>query len=90
MDPIPGVIVLKQDFLDEAAPDAIRAALGGPADLVLSDMAAPTTGHRQTDHLRTIALCEAAADFAATCSSPAAISSPRPSGAGRRASCWRG
>ena len=70
MAPIPGVAVLKLDFLDEAAPDAIRAALGGPADLVLSDMAAPTTGHRQTDHLRTIALCEAAADFAATVLKP--------------------
>ncbi len=66
MDPLAGVTVLKQDFLDADAPDAIRAALGGePADVVMSDMAAPTTGHRQTDHLRTIALCEAAADFAA-------------------------
>ena len=67
MDPMPGVTILKRDFLDPDAPDAIRAALGGvPADVVLSDMAAPTTGHRQTDHLRTIHLCEAAADFAAT------------------------
>ena len=66
MEPLKGVVVLKQDFLDADAPDAIRAALGGPADVVLSDMAAPTTGHRQTDHIRTIALCEAAADFAAT------------------------
>ncbi len=66
MAPLPGVFMLKQDFLDADAPDAIRAALGGPADLVMSDMAAPTTGHRQTDHLRTIALCEAAADFAVT------------------------
>jgi 23S rRNA (uridine2552-2'-O)-methyltransferase len=67
MDPIPGVTILKLDFLDEKAPEAIRTALGGEAaDLVLSDMAAPTTGHRRTDHLRTIALCEAAADFAAT------------------------
>jgi 23S rRNA (uridine2552-2'-O)-methyltransferase len=66
MDPLPGVVVLEQDFLDPTAPDAIRSALGAPADVVLSDMAAPTTGHRQTDHLRTIALCEAAADFAVT------------------------
>ena len=67
MDPMPGVTILKRDFLDPDAPDAIRAALGGvPADVVLSDMAAPTTGHRQTDHFRTIHLCEAAADFAAT------------------------
>ena len=66
MDPIPGVTILKLDFLDEDAPEKIRAAFGAEADLVLSDMAAPTTGHRRTDHLRTIALCEAAADFAAT------------------------
>ena len=70
MDPLPGVTILMQDFLDPAAPDAIRAALGSQADVVLSDMAAPTTGHRKTDHLRTIALCEAAADFAATILKP--------------------
>ncbi len=65
VDPLPGVVILKKDFLDDDAPDALRAALGGePADVVLSDMAAPTTGHRQTDHLRTIHLCEVAADFA--------------------------
>ncbi len=66
VDPIPGVVLLKQDFLEDSAPDAIHAALGAKADLVMSDMAAPTTGHRQTDHLRTMALCEAAAHFAAT------------------------
>ncbi len=70
MDPIPGVTFLKKDFLDEDAPDAIRAALGGPADLVLSDLAAPTTGHRQTDHLRTLGLVEAAVDFARTVLQP--------------------
>ncbi|KPL50824.1 23S rRNA methyltransferase [Prosthecomicrobium hirschii] len=65
MDPIPGVIVLKKDFLDEDAPDTLFAALGGEkADVVLSDMAAPTTGHHKTDHLRTTHLCEVAADFA--------------------------
>jgi 23S rRNA (uridine2552-2'-O)-methyltransferase len=65
VDPIPGVVVLKKDFLDHDAPDALREALGGTkADIVLSDMAAPTTGHRATDHLRIVALCEAAADFA--------------------------
>jgi 23S rRNA (uridine2552-2'-O)-methyltransferase len=65
MDPLPGVIVLQKDFLDPDAPDAIRRALDGrTADVVLSDMAAPTTGHRATDHLRIMALCEAAADFA--------------------------
>jgi len=70
MDPIPGVVVLKQDFLDPEAPDAITRALGAKADLVMSDMAAPTTGHRQTDHLRTMALCEAAVDFAGTILKP--------------------
>jgi 23S rRNA (uridine2552-2'-O)-methyltransferase len=65
MDPLPGVIVLRKDFLDADAPAAIIEALGGKqADLVLSDMAAPTTGHKATDHLKIMALCEAAADFA--------------------------
>jgi 23S rRNA (uridine2552-2'-O)-methyltransferase len=65
MDPLPGVSVLQKDFLDADAPAAIHAALGGHrADLLLSDMAAPTTGHRATDHLRIVALCEVAADFA--------------------------
>lgn len=62
--PIPGAQILELDFLDEAAPERLRAALGGPADVVLSDMAAPTTGHRATDHLRIIGLAEAALDFA--------------------------
>jgi 23S rRNA (uridine2552-2'-O)-methyltransferase len=71
MDPLPGVVILKKDFLDEDAPDALRAALGGHnADVVLSDMAAPTTGHRRTDHLRTIHLCEVALDFAASILNP--------------------
>ena len=64
MEPIPGVTFLKKDFLDDDAPDLLREALGGQADLVLSDMAAPTTGHRQTDHLRIMHLCETAALFA--------------------------
>jgi 23S rRNA (uridine2552-2'-O)-methyltransferase len=70
MDPISGVTILKLDFLDADAPEKIRGALGAEANVVLSDMAAPTTGHRRTDHLRTIALCEAAADFAATILKP--------------------
>ena len=53
-DPIEGVTILQMDFMDEAAPDKLKAALGGPADLVLSDMAANTVGHPQTDHLRTM------------------------------------
>jgi 23S rRNA (uridine2552-2'-O)-methyltransferase len=65
VDPIPGVVVLKRDILDEATIGEIRAALGGaPADVVLSDMAAPTIGHRQTDHLRTMRLTEAAVEVA--------------------------
>lgn len=64
MDPLPGVVLLRMDFLDAEAPRKLLEALGGPPDVVLSDMAAPTTGHRQTDHLRTMHLCEAAADFA--------------------------
>lgn len=64
MDPLPGVRILKADFLDPEAPALIREALGGhKADFLLSDMAAPTTGHRATDHLRIVALCEVAADF---------------------------
>ena len=65
MDPIPGVILLQKDFNDEDAPQALIDALGGhKADIVMSDMAAPTTGHRATDHLRIIGLVELAADFA--------------------------
>jgi 23S rRNA (uridine2552-2'-O)-methyltransferase len=63
-DPIDGATILQMDFMDDAAPDALKDALGGPADLVLSDMAANTVGHPQTDHLRTMGLVEAALDFA--------------------------
>src|SRR5262249_19815822 len=64
MKPIAGVQFLQLDFLDDIAPDRLKAMLGGRADVVLSDMAANTTGHRQTDHLRIVALAEAAALFA--------------------------
>jgi 23S rRNA (uridine2552-2'-O)-methyltransferase len=63
-DPIDGVAILQMDFMDEAAPEKLREALGGPADLVLSDMAANTVGHPQTDHLRTMGLVEAGLEFA--------------------------
>jgi 23S rRNA (uridine2552-2'-O)-methyltransferase len=63
-DPIEGVDILQMDFMDEAAPDKLKDALGAPADLVLSDMAANTVGHQQTDHLRTMALVEAGLEFA--------------------------
>jgi 23S rRNA (uridine2552-2'-O)-methyltransferase len=62
--PMAGVEFLKLDFLDPSAPDRLKAMLGGNADVVLSDMAANATGHRQTDHLRIMALAEAAAEFA--------------------------
>jgi 23S rRNA (uridine2552-2'-O)-methyltransferase len=63
-DPIDGVAILQMDFMDDAAPDRLKEALGGPADLVMSDMAANTVGHQQTDHLRTMALVEAGLEFA--------------------------
>lgn len=63
-DPIDGVTILQMDFMDETAPDRLKEALGGEADLVLSDMAANTVGHQQTDHLRTMALVEAGLLFA--------------------------
>ena len=63
-DPIDGVIILEMDFMEEAAPETLREALAGEADLVLSDMAANTVGHPQTDHLRTMGLVEAGLEFA--------------------------
>jgi 23S rRNA (uridine2552-2'-O)-methyltransferase len=63
-DPIEGATILEMDFMDEQAPAKLTEALGGPADLVLSDMAANTVGHPQTDHLRTMALVEAGLLFA--------------------------
>ena len=70
------------DFMDDAAPERLKEALGGPADLVLSDMAANTVGHPQTDHLRTMALVEAGLEFAREVFGPAAPLSPRCSRAG--------
>ncbi len=64
VEPIAGVELMQLDFMDEGADDRVKAAMGGPADIILSDMAASSTGHRQTDHIRIIALCEAAAQFA--------------------------
>lgn len=64
MDPVPGVHFEKMDFLDPSAPEKLKAMLGGPADVVLSDMAANATGHARTDHLKIMALVELAADFA--------------------------
>jgi 23S rRNA (uridine2552-2'-O)-methyltransferase len=64
MAAIAGVEFAPMDFLDAEAPDKLKAMLGGPADVVLSDMAANATGHRPTDHLKIMALVEAAAEFA--------------------------
>ncbi len=63
-EPLEGVTIFQMDFMDDAAPDALEAALAGAPDLVMSDMAANTVGHKQTDHLRTMGLVETAADFA--------------------------
>lgn len=64
VDPIDGATILQMDFMDDAAPDRLIEALGGAPDLILSDMAANTVGHPQTDALRTLGLVEAALDFA--------------------------
>jgi 23S rRNA (uridine2552-2'-O)-methyltransferase len=64
IDPLPGAVFLQMDFLAPETPAALLAALGGAPDLVLSDMAANTTGHAKTDQIRTGALAEAAAEFA--------------------------
>ena len=69
-DPIPGASLLIGDFRDPATAERIRDAIGGPADLVLSDMAAPATGHAATDHLRIVALAEDAFAFAVTILKP--------------------
>ncbi|MCL4712581.1 MAG: RlmE family RNA methyltransferase [Pseudorhodoplanes sp.] len=73
MDPVPGVEFLVLDFLDPDAPDRLKAMLGGPADVVLSDMAANATGHRKTDHLKIVGLVEAAAAFAAEVLAPGGV-----------------
>ena len=69
-DPVPGATLLQGDFRDPATTQRIREAFGGPADVVLSDMAAPATGHAATDHLRIVALAEDAFAFAATILKP--------------------
>jgi len=73
MEPLPGVHQMTLDFLDADAEAAITAALDGKADVVLSDMAAPATGHTQTDHLRIMGLLEAAYAFACTVLKPGGV-----------------
>ena len=69
-DAIEGVTIFQMDFMADEAPGALMDALGGAPDLILSDMAANTVGHKQTDHLRTMGLVETAADFAITQMAP--------------------
>ena len=73
MEPLAGAELLRADFMTDEGLAELTSLLGGPADLVLSDMAAPTTGHAPTDHLRTTALCEAAFDFAESVLSPGGV-----------------
>lgn len=69
-DPIEGVTIFEMDFMADEAPTALEGALDGPPDLVISDMAANTVGHKQTDHLRTMGLVETAVDFAVNTLAP--------------------
>ncbi len=73
MEALSGVEFVCADFLDAETPALLKAALGGKADVVLSDMAAPTTGHRATDHIRTVALLEAALDMAGDVLKPGGV-----------------
>ena len=72
-DPVGGATLICHDFMDEDAPGMLKDALNGPADVVLSDMAAPATGHASTDHLRIVALLETALDFACEVLSPGGV-----------------
>ena len=73
MEPVPGATVMQLDFTAEGADTRVKAALGGPVDAVISDMAAPTTGHRQTDHLRIVMMCELALHFAIDVLAPGGV-----------------
>ena len=64
VEPIAGAEIHQLDFMEDGADDKVKAWLGGKADVVMSDMAAASSGHKQTDHLRIVALCEAAAELA--------------------------
>jgi 23S rRNA (uridine2552-2'-O)-methyltransferase len=73
IDPMPGVEFIELDFLDESAPGKLIEMLGGPADVVMSDMAANTSGHKKTDHLRIMGLAEAAIYFAREILAPGGV-----------------
>lgn len=70
IEPVPGAELMVLDFLDDGADEVVKAAIGGQADIVLSDMAASSSGHRQTDHIRIMALAESAAALAADVLNP--------------------
>lgn len=89
-EPLEGATFVCQDFTEEGADERLLLLLGGErAHVVMSDMAANTTGHQQTDHLRTIGLVEAAYAFAKRCWRRAGYLSPRCFRAARKACCWR-
>jgi 23S rRNA (uridine2552-2'-O)-methyltransferase len=73
IEPIAGADLIELDFLAEEAPDRLKEMLGGPADIVLSDMSPPTTGHTSTDHLRIIGLVEVAYQFATEVLAPGGV-----------------
>jgi 23S rRNA (uridine2552-2'-O)-methyltransferase len=73
MEPMPGVVSLQLDFENHDAPEILKSKMSGPADLVLSDMAPPTTGHKNTDHLRIMSLVEMAYDFAEQILAPGGV-----------------
>ena len=85
VEPMAGAEFIALDFLDEEAPAKLTGMLGGPADLVLSDMAANATGHKKTDHLRIIGLAESAAAFDREVLGPGAPTSPKCCRAGPKA-----
>jgi 23S rRNA (uridine2552-2'-O)-methyltransferase len=73
MEQIPGAKVMQLDFTLPGADEKVKAELGGPVDAVISDMAAPTTGHRQTDHIRIVHMCELALQFAEEVLAPGGV-----------------
>lgn len=89
MDPVAGATVLQGDFQEEEAEARVIAAMGGRADLVLSDMAPNTTGHTSTDHLRIMGLAEIALDFAQRVLAPGGAFAAKVLQGARRRRCWR-
>ena len=87
IEPIPGADIHVLDFLSDGADELVKGWLDGPADVVMSDMAAASSGHKQTDHLRIIALCEAAAELAFDVLEPGGTFVPRSWRAGLQTAC---